>query len=79
MSWRIVAIAVLVMFFGSIAYMQEAGRVKFWRGVTTERSVIEVVDMGPVCLYVVNRAGWQDSPAVWGIPKAQLPAGQGCQ
>ena len=39
---------------------------------------VTVVDVGPVCLYVIPR--YLDmGPAIWGVPKNQLPPGRGCQ
>jgi hypothetical protein len=63
--------------FGRIPGRVEAAgaAVKQWQATEVFGSRVEVVDVGPVCLYVVNGV----SPSIWGISKAQLPAGKGCQ
>jgi hypothetical protein len=74
----IAAALVLSVLVGTVA----AETAKVWKAVgqTDNGVTVEVVDMGPVCLYIATRSVYGGrSVAMWGVAKPQLPMGRGCQ
>ncbi len=81
-QWPTLATAIFALvLWAQHTYAQtQLPQARSWTGVVTDRNAVEVIDMGPVCLYVVRMPSFgTQSPAMWGISKTDLPAGRGCQ
>ena len=74
--WLVAGLVAWCVAVSAVMYAQQPQQ---WRMTTVGWNLVTVVDAGPVCLYVVTVENLMVSPAVWGISKAHLPAGKGCQ